>query len=171
MPGKLIFISHSTKDMWLVTPFVEKILNLGLGIPRAKIFYTSNKDTTIKSGQDFKRVIKNNLIGSKAVIQIITDNYKQSEICLNEMGAAWLLASKVIPFVFPPIRFDNVGFIHNTTQLLKISDEADLFKFQDDHPELKGVAKINQANYHQQVKDFLEIVVRGGGGFGFNSWK
>jgi hypothetical protein len=152
--------------MWLVTPFVERILNLGLGIPRTKIFYTSEKDTGIKSGQDFKRVIQKNLIGAKAVIQIITDNYKQSEICLNEMGAAWVLSSNVIPFIYANVRFDNVGFIHNTTQLLKINNEADLYKFQDDHEELKGAIKVNQANYHKQVKEFIEIIQRGG--FGYN---
>ena len=74
MEEKLIFISHSSKDNWLVSPFVEKILNMGLEIPRDKIFYTSEKDTGIKSGQDFKKIILENLRGAKAVIQIITDN-------------------------------------------------------------------------------------------------
>jgi hypothetical protein len=168
MEAKSIFISHSSKDIWLVTPFIERILNLGLGIPRSKIFYTSEKDTGIKSGQDFRKVIAKKIIGSKAVIQIITENYKQSEICMNEMGAAWVISNNIIPFIFPPIRFENVGFIHNTTQLLKLDNEADLYKFQDDHGELKGAVKINQANYHTQVKEFLEIIKKGN--YGFRSW-
>lgn len=168
MEARSIFISHSSKDIWLVTPFIEKILNLGLGIPRSRIFYTSEKDTGIKSGQDFKKIILKRLKTSKVVIQIITDNYKQSEICMNEMGAAWAMCNNVIPFVLPPIRYENVGFIHNTTQLLKINDEADLYQFQDDHSELRGIQKINQANYHKQVKDFIEIIQRGN--YGFRGW-
>jgi len=170
MPGKLIFISHSSKDAWIVSPFIEKILNLGLGISRTKIFYTSEKDTGIRSGADFKKVIQKNLVGAKAVIQIISENYKQSEVCLNEMGAAWVLSNNVIPFIVPNVRFDTVGFIHNTTQLLQLNNEADLFKFQDDHGELRGTTgKINQANYHKQVKEFLEIIQRGQ--YGFRGWQ
>lgn len=165
MEEKTIFISHSSKDVWLVTPFIEKILNLGLELPRDKIFYTSEKDTGIRSGQDFKKVIFENLQGAKAVIQIITENYKQSEICLNEMGAAWVLSDNVIPFIMHPVRFDTVGFIHNTTQLLRINQEEDLYQFQDDHSELNGGKRIKQSNYHKQVKDFLEIIQKGSFGY------
>ena len=161
MEEKTIFISHSSKDLWLVNPFVEKILNLGLEIPRDKIFYTSDKDTGIRSGEDFKKVILQNLKNAKAVIQIITENYKQSEICLNEMGAAWVLTENVIPFILDPIRFETVGFIHNTTQLLKINVEADLYQFQDDHWELNGGKKIKQSNYYKQVREFLELIKNG----------
>lgn len=48
-----IFVTHSIKNEPIVTPFIEKILNVGLEIPRNKIFYTSNKDTGIKSGDEF----------------------------------------------------------------------------------------------------------------------
>ena len=164
---RTIFISHSSKDEWIVTPFIDKILNLGLSIPRSKIFYTSNEDTTIKSGQDFRKTIQKKLQSAKAVIQIITSNYKQSEVCLNEMGAAWILNANVIPFILSPVNFQSVGFIHSTTQLLKINDEKDLFKFSDDHKELKSAANFNISNYHRQVTEFLEIVRRGNYG---NRW-
>jgi len=58
--SRTIFISHSSKDEWIVTPFIEKILNLGMSIPRSKIFYTSNEDTTIKSGRTLKKLFKRN---------------------------------------------------------------------------------------------------------------
>lgn len=153
-----IFISHSSEDEKIITPFVEKILNLGLGIDRNKIFYTSAKDTGPRSGSDFKNTIKNKIISSVGVIQIITPNYKKSEVCLNEMGAAWVLSDNVIPFILDPVRFNNVGFIHNTTQILKLNNEGDLFKFQDEHPELYGDKRISSANYHKQVKEFIELL-------------
>lgn len=157
----IIFISHSSKDEWISTPFIEKILNLGMSIPRNKIFYTSNEDTTIKSGNDFRKAIQKKLLSARAVIQIITNNYKQSEVCLNEMGAAWVLSKNVIPFIVPPIHFQNLGFIHSTTQLLKLNDEKDLYKFYDDHKELRPAINFNVSNYHRQVNEFLEIIKRG----------
>jgi hypothetical protein len=163
--ARSIFISHSSKDDWIVTPFIDKILNLGMGIPRSKIFYTSNEDTTIKSGQDFRRAIQKKLLSAKAVIHIITENYKASEICLNEMGAAWVLSKNVIPFIAPPLHFQNIGFIHSTTQLLKLNEERDLYKFLDDHKELKPVNGFNVSNYHRQVTEFLEMMKRGNYGY------
>ncbi len=164
--SRTIFISHSSKDEWIVTPFIDKILNLGMGIPRSKIFYTSNEDTGIKSGQDFRKAIQKKLLSAKAVIQIITDNYKHSEVCLNEMGAAWMLSTNVIPFILPPVSFQNIGFIHTTTQLLKLNNDKDLYKFLDDSKELRPASNFNVSNYNRQVTDFLETIQRGN--FGYN---
>jgi len=166
--SKTIFISHSSKDEWLVTPFIDKVLVLGMGISRSKVFYTSNEDTGIKSGQEFRKAIQRKLQNAKVVIQIITNNYKESEVCLNEMGAAWVLSANVIPFIFPPINFQNVGFIHNTTQLLKLDSDKALFKFSDDHKYLRS-STFNISNYHRQVTDFLETVKRGHFG-GYGRW-
>ena len=167
--SRTIFISHSSKDEWLVTPFMEKIIIIGMGIPRSRIFYTSNEDTGIKSGSDFRKAIQIKLQKSTAVIQIITQNYKRSEVCLNEMGAAWVLNKNVIPFIMPPINYQNIGFIHNPTQLLKLNDERNLFKFFDDHKELKPAASFTITNYHKQVKEFLEVISRGNFG-NYNRW-
>ena len=163
-----IFISHSSKDEPIVTAFVDKILTVGLGISREKIFYTSAKDTGIKSGTDFKQAIRDNMKNAVAVIQIITSNYKESEICLNEMGAAWVLSDNVIPFIMAGVRFDNIGFIHNMTQLLKLDSAEDLFKFQDDHDELYEGRRIKQSNYHKQVNEFIELI--NGNGFRFRHY-
>lgn len=73
------------------------------------------------------------------------------------MGAAWVLSDNVIPFTLDPINFKEVGFIHNTTQLLKLNNEEDLFQFHDDHPELYDNRRIKTSNYHKQVKDFVKL--------------
>jgi hypothetical protein len=85
-----IFISHSSKDEAIVKLFTDKILQLGLHIGLDKIFCTSIQVTTIATGEDFRTVIKERLMKATHVIQIITPNYKESEVCLNEMGAAWV---------------------------------------------------------------------------------
>lgn len=167
--SRSIFISHSSKDEWIVTPFIEKVLNLGMGISRSKIFYTSNEDTGIKSGVDFRKAIQKKLQNSRAVIQIITNNYKSSEVCLNEMGAAWVLSAKVIPFIVPPVSFQSIGFIHATTQLLKLNNDKDLYKFFDDHKDLRTSTSFSVSNYHRQVTDFLEALKNNRQGF-YHGW-
>jgi len=161
-----IFISHSSKDEPIITPFIDKILNVGLEISRDKIFYTSAKDTGITSGEDFKKTIKTKIQNATAVIQIITKNYKESEVCLNEMGAARVLSENVIPFILEPVNFNSVGFIHNTTQLLKLNNEGDLFQFHDYHPELYDNRRIKTSNYHKQVKEYVDLLTNGRFRFG-----
>ena len=87
MPKK-IFVSHSSKDEKIVKMFVEDILDLGLSVKTSEIFCTTTDGTKIESGEDWRNAIKDNLQSSKVTILIITPNYKESEICQNEMGAA-----------------------------------------------------------------------------------
>jgi len=149
-----IFISHSSKDSSIVKLFVDKILLLGLRIQLDKIFCTSIQATTITSGEDFKSVIKEKLVKASHVIQIITSKYKESEVCLNEMGAAWVLNNKVIPFILPPITYQSVGFIHSPTQLLKLNSEDDLLKFID---EMKIIGQsLSHTEVKRHVTDFKE---------------
>lgn len=155
------FVSHSSKDEVLIKSFVDRILKLGLKIPNEDIFCTSIENSGIKSGEDFKSVIRERLKQAKVVIQVITSNYKNSEVCLNEMGAAWVLSEKVIPFILEPIKYENVGFVHSTTQILKINSKADLLKFRDDNVELFLTDKFQAVNYDGQISEFLKIFIDG----------
>lgn len=149
-----IFISHSSKDKEIVELFVDKILRLSLGIEIENIFCTSIDSTTIATGDDFRSVIKQRLIGASHVIQIISENYKASEVCLNEMGAVWVLNSKVIPFILPPVSYDTVGFIHLPNQLAKLNEEKDLLKFID---EMKDVSKgVKHTEVVRHISDFVK---------------
>ncbi len=152
----LFFISHSSRDKDLITAFVDRILLLGLRLNGKDIFCTSIDDMTIKSGEDFKQIIKSKLQSAQIVIQVITENYKKSEVCLNEMGAAWALGLKVIPFIVEPIRYDNVGFIHDTAQLLRINSKRDLLKFKDDHAEIFQASSFHSSNYNRQIDEFIK---------------
>jgi len=154
-----IFISHSSKDKELVSQFIETILILGLGLKREDIFCTSDRGTDIKSGEDFKRVIKEELDGAKAVIQIVTKNYKTSEVCLNEMGAAWVISDKVIPLVAFPFNYDT-GFIHASSQQLILNNKEHLLKFYDDHKEDLFPFNVIFTVFDRQVNKFIDFVNR-----------
>jgi len=150
-----IFISHSSKDKKIVGAFIDKVLKLCLKIESNQIFCTSFEESTIKSGNDFRQAIKENLLKSSLVILIITENYKNSEVCLNEMGAAWALTNKVVSFILPPITYSSVGFIHEPNQLLKLNQRTDILKFIDEEKDESSRIKIGEINRH--VDEFLEV--------------
>lgn len=151
-----VFVSHSSKDKTIVTDFIDKILKLCLKIDTDQIFYTSLEETTIRSGEDFRGAIKDNLQKASLVVLIITDNYRTSEVCLNEMGAIWVLNNRVAPFIVPPIQYSSVGFIHEPNQLLKLNDKENILKFIDE--EKTSSNKIKHTEIERHVNAFLELI-------------
>src|SRR3989338_6841490 len=150
MSNKTIFISHSSEDRELVSRFVSDIHQMGLGAKETDIYCTSVDGMNVRSGDDFKKWIHEKITSASMIIQLITTNYKKSEICLNEMGASWALNSTVVPFIIDPVRFDNVGFIHNTTHLLPLNNEQDLLKFRND----------NFSNFCADLVEFVDCAKR-----------
>jgi hypothetical protein len=148
-----LFISHSSKDAPIVKAFVDKILKLSLKIESDQIFCTSLDESSIKSGEDFRNAIKQKLQMASLVILIISDNYRKSEVCLNEMGATWVLNNRVVPFIVPPINYESVGFIHEPNQLLKINKKENLLKFIDEEKIENKIVKIGEISRH--VDDFI----------------
>jgi hypothetical protein len=154
----VIFISHSSKDDKLVKLFVDKILQLTLKLDVNEIICTSIEACSILSGDDFRNFIKAHLKNASHVIQIITENYKKSEVCMNEMGAAWVLDNKIIPFIIDPVTYDNVGFIHQPNQLLKIDRKNDLLKFVDEMKTIiKTIPPFSEVERH--IEDFLAQLI------------
>ena len=155
-----IFISHSSKDEVIVNKFIDLVLILGMRLERKNIFCTSTHGANIKSGLDFKDVIKKELQGSKAVIQIITRNYKTSEVCLNEMGAAWAISPIVIPIVAEPFNYD-VGFIHSNSQQLKLNSKNDLVKLYDDFKNEIFIQPIDVSVLNAKIEEFINFINSG----------
>lgn len=94
MTENKIFISHSSKDIDYVKSFVDNILILGLDIPSEKIFCSSMDGYGVKSGQYIPDRLKEEINKSALALLFISKNYKASEICLNEVGAAWATLKK-----------------------------------------------------------------------------
>ncbi len=148
-----IFISHSSKDKQIVKRFTDQILTLSLGIAQSEIFCTSIEGMGIKSGQVFRERIKKELEEAEIVIQMISKDYKMSEVCLNEMGAAWVLAPNVIPLVIDGDY--DIGFIHNTTQQLRLTKKSDILQFIDDWGHLFP-SKVKHQAIDGHIEEFLK---------------
>lgn len=152
-----IFISHSSKDILIVEKFIEKILRLGLNITPDRIFCSSMEGHGVKSGEYIPDRLKEEINKSTLALLFISNNYKKSEVCINEIGAAWAVLDKenVIPLIFPDIGFDKLGFLNLNTLGLKINKEESILKFVED------CDKILDTNYkatilNKQIKSFLE---------------
>lgn len=131
MIGYSLFISHAEADKEIVKRLVDDLFIGSLDIKQREIFCTSIEGLNIDSGEDWKTKIKSSLLNSKIIICLITPNYKSSEMCLLEMGAAWISSSFVMPIVVDPISFSNLGPIYVDKQAIKLSKTVGLDNMRD----------------------------------------
>lgn len=152
-----IFISHSSKNRDAVNKFCDLILHNGLNIDPKRIFNTSLEGSKPKTGEDFRLRIKDELKKAKLVLQFISKDYKKSEVCLNEMGAAWVLSDNVKPLIMEKDEYE-VGFIHSTTQQVQLHRDIDLIRFADELVEEKIVGPYTGARLNEKIKEFIEYI-------------
>jgi len=159
MTENKIFISHSSKDIDYVKSFVENILLLGLDIPSEKIFCSSMEGHGVKSGQYIPDRLKEEINKSALALLFISKNYKASEICLNEVGAAWAALEKetVIPILLPNIDFSEIGFLDLSRLGLKIYDREGILKLIQDCKEQLNPS-FNLEKLHKKIEDYLSDI-------------
>ncbi|ARN78891.1 hypothetical protein BST97_13330 [Nonlabens spongiae] len=152
-----IFISHSGKDKQIVDNFIDLILQGGLGVHITNIFCTSTDGTKIKSGTDWRNSIIDALQLAKINFLIITPNYKESEVCMNEMGAGWVTSAEVIPLIVKPINYKTVGVIQEPIQIEKLLDEKSLDRVRDILQEKLSipVSEIKSDRWTAKKKEFV----------------
>lgn len=122
---KRIFISHASKDKELVSKFVDSIILLGMVLESEIIAYTSRDDTGVVPGESIPQFIQNNIACASIVLLMISDNYKDSEVCLNEMGAAWALNKHIIQILLPNTSFSKLGWLESLNKAIRIDcDES-----------------------------------------------
>lgn len=154
--GYKIFISHSSMDETIVKGFIEKILMLGCGLRRLDIFCTLDH-TVIRTGDDFRDEIIETMRNCDYILCLISDNYKNSEVCQNELGAAWAMNGKrVLPFKFPNINFNEIGFLNVVKQTADLTDKSKLDELYDELCQFYDLPQ-DWKNYNQQKDDFVEI--------------
>lgn len=135
-----IFISHSSKDKAIVEHFVDDILQLGVGLDDKDIFCTSIEDMAIHNGEDIRHHIHTNVKGAEYSIILFSQNYKQSEICLNEMGAVWAYDANVRYYILPDMNFSEIGWLTSSKQAESITSRTALDALQKELIESFGLA-------------------------------
>lgn len=152
-----IFISHSSKDAAIINKFKTEILLAGCSLHAEDIFCTLDH-SAIKTGEDFRNEIIRNMRECDFILLMISEHYKQSEICLNEMGAAWALQGKtVLPFVLPGCEFNNMGCLYNVRQGALLTDKT---KLDELYRDLCETYDIEQAwiHFNQISNEFINTI-------------
>lgn len=133
-----VFISHSSRDRDIIERFVDNILQLGIGLSHEDIFCTSIEEMGVKNGEDIREHIRNNVQSADFSFLMISRNYKESEICLNEMGAVWAVDNRVRYYLLPGFDFKEIGWLCDVKKADKLCDpvvldtlEGELTSFYD----------------------------------------
>ena len=157
LSDRKFFVSHASADASIVNSFVKEILMLGCGFSSSDIFCTLDH-TAIRTGDDFRDRIVESMKGCDYVFCLISENYRQSEVCQNELGAAWALENKrILPFKFPNIKFTELGFLNVVKQAADITDDSKLDELYMELCECYGLQQ-DWINFNQRKTDFLKVV-------------
>ena len=155
---KKIFISHSSADERIVSLFVDKVLHAGCGVSMEDIFYTSREDTGIVNGDDIPDSIKTGIKESAIFFMMVSENYRKSEVCLNEMGAAWAtegLKRKIM--ILPGAGFDRIGWLMSLKKGTKLDDSDGLDMIHDEILNVTG-SKIKTVTWNRYKAEFLSML-------------
>ena len=154
-----IFISHASADSDVVSLFVDHILRNGCGVNVEDIVYTSREDSGVVNGEDIPAVIKEGILQSGMFFMMVSDSYRRSEVCLNEMGAAWIcenLPRKII--LLPNVGFDKLGWLVSLKKATKLTDSAGLDAIHDQVLSVFSL-HVSTVTWNRSKNEFLEAIM------------
>lgn len=126
-PSK-IFISHSSRDLAFVKPFVELLERIGL--EPENMFCSSIAGYNVPLDSNIYSYLKEQFQNyDLRVIFILSENYYKSPSSLNEMGAAWVLQHRYTSILLPQFDFRDVkGVIDQMRISIKLDSEKSELK-------------------------------------------
>ena len=119
-----IFISHKSEDKSFVDALVD-LLRLYVGSEPNKIFCSSVPNYKIDLGKEIYGQIATQFADNDVFTIIIhSPRYYQSSICLNEMGAAWILDTDCCSFLTSDCDINKLnGVIDKRYISIKVNNE------------------------------------------------
>lgn len=146
--GKKVFVSHSSKDQAYATIFVELLKNFGF---REKdIFCSSMYATGVKYGEKIFERLKDELTDGPIMLYLLSQNYYESVVCLNEMGASWMMSEKHYPVALPHFDVGKIVGALGSDQLSLIAGEQ--FKVEDLFRLVKAVSLSAEISWPESVE-------------------
>ena len=123
---KKIFISHCSKDKYIVNKFVDLIKSIG--VKNEQIYYSSYEETGAEYLEDcFDRIEQEFKENELLVIFMISRDFYKSEVCMAETGATWVLCEKnYIPVILPPYEYNNIRGVVRSTQNSLLLDSPEI---------------------------------------------
>lgn len=160
-----IFISHSSDDKEQAKRFVTLLEQMGLN--ENQIFCSSVPGYDIGIDGDIFEGIKKQFTESELhVIYLLSDHYYESEVGLNEMGAAWIVQTKYTLILLPGFDFDQIKGVVNKNQIgIKLDNSRDevkdkLNQLYDNIVEKFKLQKKKQIVWEEKRDSFIDEINR-----------
>lgn len=153
--ARRVFISHAASDKPLAG-LIQRLLIMS-GVPRERVFYSSDRATGVPAGRGSREVLKEMLRDNPFVMEVISNTFMTRPMCLMELGAAWVMEVPTFPIVVPPLSrtelITQIGDVH----LPRLGSEDELDELFDElHGRLLehlGVT-VQAAVWNPAVRDF-----------------
>ncbi|MDE5629998.1 MAG: toll/interleukin-1 receptor domain-containing protein [Bacilli bacterium] len=157
-----VFISHSSKDEEFVIK-LEQLFEL-LGVDHDNIFCSSIEGQGVKHGNKIEEAVRNEIIEDKILIYIISKNFFDSNYCLNELGAGWILSDSRIQnkhlfhIKLPDISFDDIkGFISSGDKCTECNVKS-ITAFVEEFEEALSLPPKKPTTYRNLVDNFINEI-------------
>lgn len=159
-----VFISHSHKDQIILRALVDLLEQAGL--PRSNIIASSSPKAQLHTGSSLYRELRTALSDKDTfVIFLLSDNFYSSTVCLNEMGATWVMDLDFQFMVLPGFSFEKVHGVITENNPVGISlsrnDDVTLTRlnelYEKDIVSRFGVP-IDLSRWTLALKDFMSSV-------------
>lgn len=151
-----VFISHASKDKDIIGPFKNFILKQALGLKDENIICTSFESTGVAPGENIPQYIKDNIAQATVFLSMISNNYKASEVCMNEVGAALALDKKPIQVVLPGVEFTQLGWLIHLDKASKIDNGESLDHLAEVICDRLGIPMLTPVHWNEPKKLFLD---------------
>lgn len=163
-PSK-IFISHSSEDKEYIAKLVALLDHLGIN--RESLFCSSAPIYGVPVGTDIFKYLKEQFNSYKLhIIFVLSENYYNSPVALNEMGAAWILQSRETTILLPGFSENDIkGVLDKNKMVIKLDEDYITLKnklrqFYDRIFSEFEMPKLSEDIWEQYRDEFIENVTK-----------
>ena len=161
-----IFISHREKDKEQVGAFIELLYMIGIPRPtvgneRTTIFCTSHPASYINNGVRNLEEIRSqfNSVDHTFFILWYSDNYFESQACLNEAGAIWASQRKYQEILMPSFDSSKIGGLMDKQIVwFRANDKYRLNSFKEDIEMMFGLDPLTVNAWEPARDAFVERI-------------
>ena len=159
-----VFISHKKEDKAYADALVN-LINFIIGADGDKIFCSSVQGYGIKQSRDIMDELKVQFDEHEIFMIIVhSPRYYQSAVCLNEMGAAWVMGTQFSSFLTMDCKTEHLrGVINKEKIFIDPNDDPDMLEahlndFKNDLLSFFGKEPINENKWANARKRFVNEV-------------
>ena len=157
-----IFISHSSKDEKIVKAFVDLLIDLSVKDP-SQLFCSCYPPFDVKVNDDIYETLKKQYNDYQLfMIYMLSDNYYDSPVSLNEMGAGWVLQYDYQCVLLPGFSAGKIkGCVSGSRKALRLDSDnlkTELNNFKESVVKMMGLPSINVNLWERKRDEFINKI-------------